>query len=135
MTPTTPDNRMVLVVDDDTGVRDVMAMTIEGAGYDALKARNGEEAIRIARGRAADLVLVVLDMSMEGLGGPATWRAIHAIRGDIPFLFVSGDQEDDVRAALTTADMPADDPSMRGILKKPFLPCDLQDKLKEVLGA
>lgn len=135
MAPTPSENRTVLVVDDDTGVCDVMAMTIEGAGYDALKARNGEEAIEIARGRASDLVLVVLDMGMEGLGGPATWRAIHEIRQDLPFLFVSGDREDDVRAALATAQVPADHPSMRGILKKPFLPCDLRDKVKEALGA
>ena len=98
---TTSDNHgTVLVVDDDKGVCDVMAMTIEGAGYDAVKARSGEDAVEIVRDRGEDLDLVVLDMTMEGLDGPSTWIAIHALQTELPFVLVSGDPSDSVRAAL-----------------------------------
>ena len=131
----TPDNpSAVLVVDDDKGVCDVMAMTIEGAGYDALKARNGEEAVEIVRSRGGDLSLVVLDMTMEGLDGPNTWIQIHALQTELPFVLVSGDSSDAVRAALTSHDIRPDDPTIRSFLKKPFLPCDLQDAVREALG-
>ena len=76
---TTPDHpSTVLVVDDDKGVCDVMAMTIEGAGYETVKARNGEKAVEVVEGRGGELALVVLDMTMDGLDGPSspsTWSA------------------------------------------------------------
>lgn len=131
-TPESPS--AVLVVDDDKGVCDVMAMTIQGAGYDALKARNGEEALEIVRTREGDLSLVVLDMTMDGLDGPNTWLAIHALRTELPFVLVSGDSSDAVRAALRAHDIRPDDPTIRSFLKKPFLPCDLQDAVREALG-
>jgi len=133
---TTPDNHStVLVVDDDKGVCDVMAMTIEGAGYDAVKAFRGEEAVEIVRSRGAELSLVVLDMTMEGLDGPNTWLAMHALQTELPFVLVSGDPSDQVRAALNSQGIRPDDPTIKGFLKKPFLPCDLQDAVREALGA
>lgn len=131
---TSADPNAVLVVDDDKGVCDVMAMTIEGAGYDALKARSGEEALAIVREQGKNLALVVLDMQMEGLDGPGTWIAIHALQTELPFVLVSGDQGDVVRQALTAHDIRPDDPTIRSFLKKPFLPCDLQDAVREALG-
>ncbi len=132
---TTSDNHTaVLVVDDDQGVCDVMAMTVEGAGYDALKARSGEAALEIVRSRGADLALVVLDMQLEGLDGPSTWLAIHAVRADLPFLLVSGDSLESVQTALAARDISGDDPAIKDFLKKPFLPCDLQDAVREALG-
>ena len=133
---TTSDNHgTVLVVDDDKGVCDVMAMTIEGAGYEAVKARSGEDALEIVRSRGEDLDLVVLDMTMEGLDGPSTWIAIHALQTQLPFVLVSGDPGESVRAALASQDIRPDDPTIMSFLKKPFLPCDLQDAVREALGA
>jgi CheY-like chemotaxis protein len=132
---TTPDHpSTVLVVDDDKGVCDVMAMTIEGAGYETIKARSGEKAIEVVEGRGGELALVVLDMTMQGLDGPNTWLAIHALRTELPFLLVSGDPSDSVRAALNSQGIRPDDPTIRSFLKKPFLPCDLQDAVREALG-
>lgn len=132
---TTPDNQSaVLIVDDDKGVCDVMAMTVEGAGYEALKARSGEEAVDIVRDRGDALSLVVLDMAMEGMDGPHTWLAIHALHTELPFVLVSGDSGDTVRAALNAHDIRPDDPTIKSFLKKPFLPCDLRDAVLEALG-
>ena len=132
--PTPEPTGTILVVDDDKGVCDVMAMTIQGSGYEAVKAASGEEAIEIVKSRGADLVLVVLDMTMDGLGGPGTWLAVHALHTELPFVLVSGDQMDSVRAALESAAIRADDPTIKGFLKKPFLPCDLQDAVRQALG-
>lgn len=132
---TTPDHpSTVLVVDDDKGVCDVMAMTIQGAGYETVKARNGEKAVEVVEGRGGELALVVLDMTMDGLDGPSTWLAIHALQTELPFVLVSGDHSDSVRAALNSQGIRSDDPTIRSFLKKPFLPCDLQDAVREALG-
>ena len=132
---TTPDNhRTVLIVDDDKGVCDVMAMTIEGAGYQTVKARSGEQAVEVVESRGDDFALVVLDMTMEGLDGASTWLAIHALQIELPFVLVSGDPGEAVRAALNSQGIRPDDPTIRSFLKKPFLPCDLQDAVREALG-
>lgn len=132
---TTPDDpSTVLIVDDDRGVCDVMAMTVEGAGYGTIKALNGEEAVEVVRDQGARLSLVVLDMTMEGLDGASTWLAIHALQTELRFVLVSGDSGEAVRAALASQGIRGDDPTIRCFLKKPFLPCDLQDAVREALG-
>ena len=50
-------------------------------------------------------------------------------------MLVSGDPGESVRAALASQDIRPDDPTIMSFLKKPFLPCDLQDAVQEALGA
>ena len=57
----------VLVVDDDPGMRDGMAMTLKRAGFVTEQAKSGEEALRITRPGAFDAV--VTDLRMLGMDG------------------------------------------------------------------
>lgn len=57
----------ILVVDDDNAVRGVMQLILKRAGYDVVVAGNGLEALEEMRARAADLIL--LDIEMPGMNG------------------------------------------------------------------
>lgn len=58
---------MVLVVDDDDLIRAVVRTTLEDEGVEIIEAENGTEALRVARERRPDLVL--LDIMMPGMDG------------------------------------------------------------------
>jgi len=57
---TTP--KRILVVDDDPSIRGALHVALAKAGYSVVQARNGEEAIRLWRDQAADLVITDLHM-------------------------------------------------------------------------
>lgn len=82
--------RRVLVVDDDEGVRAVLREALTEAGFDAVLARDGFEAMKIARARPPDLVL--LDVVMPFISGDEVHRALrqeHATRY-VPVIFLTG---------------------------------------------
>jgi len=71
--PATP---LVLIIDDDPGVRDICARYLEAAGYRTASAASAEEAMQtIAAGELPGLV--ILDLMMPGTDGFAT---MHTLR-------------------------------------------------------
>ncbi len=82
-------NYNVLVVDDDTGIRDLLEGLLEEEGYNVAAARNGREALELLRQRAdlgphvilLDLMMPVLDgyAFMETLAANAQLRDSHAL--------------------------------------------------------
>jgi CheY-like chemotaxis protein len=73
----------VLVVDDDTAVRDVVRTMLETAGYDVAVAENGREALEMLQ--PGDFHLIITDLVMPEKEGIET---IKAIRKDYPQLKV-----------------------------------------------
>lgn len=67
--------RTVLVVDDDEGVRRLLAMELEPYGVRILEAQDGAEGVRIARAEKPDVVL--LDVLLPRLSG---WEALRALK-------------------------------------------------------
>jgi len=86
----------VLVVDDEEGVRELIADTLAGKQRDILTAQSGEEALEIIKKHAVDLVL--LDLSMPGLNGVDTFREIHELRPGLPVVIVTGYPDSDLMA-------------------------------------
>jgi two-component system chemotaxis response regulator CheY len=91
----------VLVVDDMRIIRDPIAATLKGAGYRALTAANGKEALEMLPAQPVDLVL--LDVNMPVMGGLAFLRALRAdaFRSDTSVIMLSGaeDREHILQAA------------------------------------
>jgi DNA-binding NtrC family response regulator len=78
-----------MVVDDDPSVRRVLSIFLPRAGFDVLLAAGGREAIdlcRAGRGRGA---LVLLDVRMPTLDGPATLAVLREIDADVRCCFMS----------------------------------------------
>lgn len=101
---------LVLVVDDDPGIRDGLARELRAAGYTAATASDGDEAFAAFRATNPDLVLT--DLAMPNSDGFALISAIRGVaRTPILVLSVRGGEPDKVRAL----DLGADD-----FVTKPF---------------
>ena len=86
--PETPatSSRIVLVVEDDAGLRAYLTDILEGQGYSVVAAGSGEEALA-ALGNAK-ATLAVLDIGLPGMDGFAV--AEHLAK-DVPVIVVTGD--------------------------------------------
>ncbi len=78
----------ILVVDDETGIRQLFEQLLTGEGYEVLSATNGAEALQIVRGR--DLDLVITDLVMPESEGIETIRAIRSEQPNLKVIAVSG---------------------------------------------
>jgi hypothetical protein len=79
----------ILVAEDEGLVRKVVVGILEHAGYTVIAVSNGREAVNICRERD-DLDLVLLDVVMPVLNGPAAALEIRKLCPDLPILFSSG---------------------------------------------
>ncbi len=122
-----PEHRgAILVADDEDMVRKVAAAMLARLGFQTLTARNGAEAVDIFRKNAADIRLVLTDLSMPGMNGWETLAAIRRIRPEVPVILASGYDE-----ARVLSEKQAEHPS--AILKKPYMRKDLEDAVTRVL--
>ncbi|MEP7116935.1 MAG: ATP-binding protein [Acidobacteriota bacterium] len=80
----------VLLVEDDPEVRHLFARFLEKAGYTVIEASDGRAALDTFDTRADDIALVITDVVMPNLSGPALASALRARRPDIKVLYVSG---------------------------------------------
>lgn len=80
----------VLVVDDERNVRSSVAMLLEYMGFEALQAEDGSRALEIFERHREAIVLVVLDMTMPGLSGLETMRALREKSPGLPVVLTSG---------------------------------------------
>jgi signal transduction histidine kinase len=112
----------VLLVDDDSAVREVTAGILHDLGYRVVEAGSGGAALDLLDHQSKIDVLLV-DFAMPGMNGAEVAREVHARRPDLPVLFVTGYADTDALAAA------GDD----GILRKPFMEKDLAAKLRTVL--
>lgn len=88
----------VLVVDDDSAVRDVIVSALTEAGYRCIEAIDGNDALAKARAFSPDLV--VLDVIMPGLTGDQVQRELRrsAKTRYLPVIFVTGQGEPHAKA-------------------------------------
>lgn len=80
---------IVLVVDDEEGIRMLERRVLEAVGYTVIEAANGLEAIALlATGTHADLLLA--DLDMPELGGDEMVSRVRTTRPDLKVLYVTG---------------------------------------------
>jgi two-component system KDP operon response regulator KdpE len=104
------ENRTILLIDDETQVRNVLRTSLTAQGANVVEVETGEEALELLRHRTVDLVL--LDMQMPGMGGLETCRAIRN-GWEVPIIVVSVLASD--RDKIDALDAGADD-----YVNKPF---------------
>ncbi|HVT07270.1 MAG TPA: PAS domain-containing protein [Polyangia bacterium] len=116
----------ILLAEDEERVRKVIVLALERAGFRTLVAADGREAIRLLREDAGSVDMVVLDVVMPELGGPATWEQMRRMRGDLRVLFISGYADDHLLAQL---------PPDAEVLGKPFRMEELVTRIRKKLAA
>ncbi|HZG09576.1 MAG TPA: PAS domain-containing protein [Allosphingosinicella sp.] len=114
----------VLVVDDDTDVRDFLTHSLESLGHKVIAASNGEEALALLRETQPDLALI--DYAMPGMHGADVARAARAARPELPIVFVTGYAETGQLEAAIGPGAP--------VLRKPFTLDDLADAVASNLA-
>jgi len=121
-TKPTEGGETILLVDDEAIVLKVLQRSLEKSGYRVLAAKDGEEGVSIFKQHAGEIHLVITDMSMPGMDGPAMVAAIHKISPSVPVLGTSG------------LDTHSDKETLRalGLLKILGKPCDSQTILKAI---
>jgi response regulator NasT len=106
----------ILVAEDETIIRLDLRATLEGAGFDVCaEARNGEEAVELARSEQPDLA--ILDVKMPKLDGIEAARRILAERPIPVVMLTAFDQQELVSRAVEAG--------VFGYLVKPFRESDL----------
>ncbi len=78
---------MVLVVDDEAGIRESLSGILEDEGYEVMTAASGEEALDLVRDNSPDIVF--LDVCLTGIDGIETLLQIKETL-DIPVIMISG---------------------------------------------
>ncbi|HET7573050.1 MAG TPA: response regulator transcription factor [Gaiellaceae bacterium] len=113
----------ILLVDDDAGVRDVVAFTLRREGFDVDEERDGEAAL--AAGRSGGYELVILDVMLPGISGTDVCRALRS-ESDVPILMLTArDAEADRVLGL---ELGADD-----YVTKPFSSAELLSRVRAIL--
>ena len=120
----------VLLVEDEDPVRMVATRALTRAGYAVIAASDGEEGLEklldaIRDGAMFDMV--VSDVVMPSMDGPAMVREMRKLVPDMPVLFMSGYAEEQLRSQIAIDDV--------HFLPKPFSVQQLSDKVGAVLGA
>jgi len=81
---------LVLVVDDEEAIREITRGTLEAFGYRVLTASDGTEALALYADRKNDIAVVLTDMVMPFMDGPATIRALQRMNPRIRIIAASG---------------------------------------------
>ena len=126
MSDSTDQPRVILAADDDDDILELVCLTLEQAGYEMLRASDGEEALQLALSRRPDAC--VLDVVMPGRTGLEIVEALHdePATAEIPILLLTAT----VHERLLPPGLEKDG---KGYMRKPFSPAELQDRVALLL--
>ncbi len=119
--------KSVLTVDDSASIRQMVAFTLKGAGYEVVEAVDGEDGLQKAKTKQFSLILSDQNMPrMDGLS------LIKALRGMpqykmVPILMLTTESSDAMKSQGRAA-------GATGWLVKPFDPQKLLEVVKKVIG-
>ncbi|MDQ3002597.1 MAG: PAS domain S-box protein [Fibrobacterota bacterium] len=115
----------ILLVEDETSVRNLVSQLLQRSGYRILEAKDGEEGLAVYSAEPDRIDLVITDVIMPKLGGVGMAREIIARKPEAIFVFMSGYSEE----SLSDSGIPE---SRFAFLHKPFTAANLMEKIDEV---
>ncbi len=119
-------NELVLVVDDEESILNLAQKVLKRFGYRVLLAKNGVEAVSLYAHRQKEIDVVITDMVLPIMDGPATIVALKALNPNIKIIGSSGLASRDGVAKATNA-------GIRHFIPKPYTAETMLDTLNEVL--
>lgn len=115
----------ILVVEDETYIREVLQTVLTERGYTVLGAGQPSEALALALGGGPHIDLVISDVLMPGMSGPELGRAIRERSPETKLLFISGYTDGELGDDLG-----------RGVsfLQKPFRTEEISELVRDLLA-
>ena len=117
----------VLVVEDDISVRRLACRVLRARGYRVLEAGEGSEALRLLRQHEGPVDLILTDIIMPGLSGPALVERLLLDAPDMKVLYITGYSEEAIRQQGVL-------PAGGALLEKPFTAHQLAERVRGVLA-
>jgi len=117
----------ILLVEDEEGLRALNARGLASRGYNVIQAGNGIEAIEALEREHGRVDLVVSDVVMPEMDGPALLKELRKTNPGLKIIFVSGYAEDAFEKNLS-------DSSQYNFLPKPFTLKQLVSAVKDAMG-
>jgi two-component system cell cycle sensor histidine kinase/response regulator CckA len=117
----------VLVVEDEESVRRLASRVLRARGYRVLEARDGAEALNLTGDRQGPIDLLVTDIIMPGLGGPALAERLLQVQPDLKVLYITGYSEEAIRQQGML-------PAGGSLLEKPFTAHQLAERVRAALA-
>ncbi len=118
---------VILLVEDEEGLRALNARGLSSRGYTVIEAGNGVEAMEVLEREGGKVDLVVSDVVMPEMDGPTLLKELRKKNPETKFIFVSGYAEDAFQKSLP-------DPDDYNFLAKPFTLKQLVAKVKESMA-
>lgn len=118
--------KKILLVEDEDPIRLFSSRVLKEKGYEVLEARDGIQAMQIMQTQN-DIALIITDVMMPGIDGPALISEVHKMTPNVKALFVSGYPRESIETCLPKHI------TKRYFLQKPFSLTDLVAKIQEVL--
>ena len=118
--------KIILAVDDSTSIRQMVAFTLKGAGYEVIEAVDGQEGLEKAKSKTVNLILTDQNMpKMDGLTLVKTLRGLPQYK-TTPMLMLTTESSDDMKTQGRAA-------GATGWLVKPFDPGKLLEVVAKVI--
>jgi PAS domain S-box-containing protein len=119
-------SEIVLLVEDEDGVRSLVLSLLRSGGYTVLEASNAAEAVRISNDFVGPIHILLTDVIMPEVSGRELADQLRQTRRDMRLIYMSGYTEDMiVHHGVMTSDV--------AFLQKPFTPELLLRKMRETL--
>lgn len=115
----------ILIVEDEDPVRMFARRALENKGYNVLEADSGEAGLDVLNTTKTTIDLLITDVVMPNMDGPALVNAARKDRPDMPVIFISGYAEDMFRKDLEAEEFQ--------FLPKPFTLKALAETVKSIL--
>ncbi|MCB5187968.1 response regulator [Methylobacillus caricis] len=119
--------KTILTVDDSGSLRQMVAFSLNAAGYQVIEAVDGEDGLNKAKATLVDLVLT--DQNMPNMDGLTLIKSLRSLSNyqKVPILMLTTESSDEVKALGKAA-------GATGWLVKPFDPKRLLDIVQRVIG-
>ncbi|MGD2089995.1 MAG: response regulator [Candidatus Aminicenantes bacterium] len=119
----------VLLIDDESVVREIGCEMLESLGYQCIPAESGEEGIQLYKENIDKIVLVILDIEMPGLSGDKIYVILKELNPDLKILLISGYARNYLEARYFKQKL-----NHSIFMAKPFQLGQLAKKLETIMG-
>lgn len=123
----------ILIVDDDSAVREATRIALTARGYDVITADSGQSGIERVKKDAVDLV--ILDVFMPGMDGLTAAQTIRREQPNLPIIAMSGFMFGGQCPTMPYFDDMAAEAGATATLYKPFKPPELIRAIESALSA